>query len=83
MCLCKKRQQNTFYPQGGRISESNFFKLNSYINSQPIIEGISLICGRWDKHSMHRNNTRNIILFAKSATFGGKEFFAAIVHVYV
>ena len=39
-----RRQQNTLYPTGGRFWENNFLKL--LIDSQPVIEGGSLICGR-------------------------------------
>ena len=38
------RQQNTLYPKGGRLYENNFLKV--LIGLQPIIEQISLICGR-------------------------------------
>ena len=37
------QQQNILYPKGGRFYENNFLKF--LIDSQPIIERRSLICG--------------------------------------
>ena len=68
-----QRQQNTLFPKSGRYCEGNLLKL--LIGSQPIIEGRSLICGRRAKHDINIDNATKYLL--KSATFGGKGYFAA------
>ena len=42
--LMYQQQQNNLYPKGGRFCENNFWKF--LIDSQSIIEGRYLICGR-------------------------------------
>ena len=47
----------SLYPKVGRFCENNFFKI--LIGSQPIIEGRSLTCGRWGKHSINLDYARS------------------------
>ena len=54
--LLYQRQQNTFYPKGGRFWDNIF--LNFMISSQPVIEGRSLICSRWF-YTINLDNVRN------------------------
>ena len=65
-----QQQQNTLYSPP---KLANFLKL--LMCSHSIIEKRSLIWGRQSKHSVNLDNATNYL--RKSATFGGKGYFAA------
>ena len=72
--LVYPRQQNILYPRGVRLSKNIFLKI--LVSSQAIvIEEKFSICGRrgWQQKIKEMKD----IFLSKSATFGGKEYFAA------
>ena len=64
----------SFIPKGSRFYEDNFSKL--VIESQPITEERSEICGGRGHHSINLNDARNCL--RKICHFCGKGYFTAV-----